>query len=119
MYWLTCPAGKYCTADAFINVFTLSVNVEATFTASTKDGGVYQWMQKGTYDTADSQTVQFNVSETTGDDRSDPITRPAPLPKVDAAEQDSQDMQDMIIKNPPTGGTGGKILPGSGGKNGK
>lgn len=37
--------------------------MEATFTATTKTGGAFMWMQKGTYDTADSQTIQFNVTE--------------------------------------------------------
>ncbi|KAB2571228.1 hypothetical protein DBV05_g10109 [Lasiodiplodia theobromae] len=60
---LACPAGKFCTAKAFFTQFKLDVNMNATFTATTKSGATYDWVQSGEYKGADSLAMQFNVTE--------------------------------------------------------
>lgn len=60
---LACPAGKFCTARAFFTQFKLDVKIEATFTATTKSGGTWNWVQSGKYKGADSLAMQFNVTE--------------------------------------------------------
>ncbi|KAL1637472.1 hypothetical protein SLS56_000610 [Neofusicoccum ribis] len=60
---LACPAGKFCTAKAFFTQFKLDVNMNATFTATTKTGKTFDWVQSGQYKGADSLSMQFNVTE--------------------------------------------------------
>ncbi|KAL2291754.1 hypothetical protein FJTKL_11952 [Diaporthe vaccinii] len=60
---LACPAGKFCTANAFFMQYKVDININATFTATTKSGSTYNWIQGGTYKGADSMAMQFNVTE--------------------------------------------------------
>ncbi|KAK7735759.1 hypothetical protein SLS63_003717 [Diaporthe eres] len=60
---LACPAGKFCTANAFFMQYKVDININATFTATTKSGSTYNWVQGGTYKGADSMAMQFNVTE--------------------------------------------------------
>lgn len=60
---LACPAGKFCTANAFFMQYKVDININATFTATTKSGSTYNWVQGGTYKGADSLAMQFNVTE--------------------------------------------------------
>lgn len=60
---LTCPAGKFCTAQAFFTQFKLDVKISAVFTAVSQTGGKFNWTQSGTYKGADSMAMQFNVTE--------------------------------------------------------
>ncbi|KAJ4423865.1 hypothetical protein N0V82_001449 [Gnomoniopsis sp. IMI 355080] len=60
---LVCPAGKFCTARAFFTQFKMDVDVNATFTATAKSGSTFSWVQSGTYNGADSLSMQFNVTE--------------------------------------------------------
>ncbi|KAL1873509.1 hypothetical protein Daus18300_003872 [Diaporthe australafricana] len=60
---LACPAGKFCTANAFFMQYKVDVNMNATFTATTKSGSTFNWIQGGTYKGADSLAMQFNVTE--------------------------------------------------------
>lgn len=60
---LACPAGKFCTAKAFVTQFKIDVDMNATLTATAKSGGTFSWVQSGTYKGADSLAMQFNVTE--------------------------------------------------------
>lgn len=60
---LVCPAGKFCTASAFFTQFKVDVEMNATFTATSKSGGTFDWVQSGKYKGADSLAMQFNVTE--------------------------------------------------------
>lgn len=41
----------------------MNVNMNATFTATSKSGGTFSWVQSGKYEGADSLAMQFNVTE--------------------------------------------------------
>lgn len=43
--------------------YKVDININATFTATTKSGSTYNWVQGGTYKGADSLAMQFNVTE--------------------------------------------------------
>lgn len=60
---LVCPPGKFCTANAFFTQFKMDVDMNATFTATSKTGATFNWIQSGTYKGADSMAMQFNVTE--------------------------------------------------------
>ncbi|RDW67576.1 hypothetical protein BP6252_08972 [Coleophoma cylindrospora] len=63
---LSCPAKKYCIANASFMMFKIDVNAEATFTAKTKAGSSYSWVQKAEYKGQDSAAMQLTVDEANG-----------------------------------------------------
>ncbi|KAH9205734.1 hypothetical protein DL95DRAFT_375918 [Leptodontidium sp. 2 PMI_412] len=62
-FQLNCPAKKFCVGSATFQTFKLSVSVEATFSAVTKSGNSYNWVQKGTYNGSDSLAMKLTIDE--------------------------------------------------------
>ena len=62
-FTLACPPRIICKAKAFFTQFKMDVNINATFTATTKSGATFDWLQSGTYKSADSLAQQFSVTE--------------------------------------------------------
>lgn len=60
---LACPAGKFCLGTSFVTIFNIDVNIEATFRATTKSGAIYEWVQTGTYEGADSFALELRIDE--------------------------------------------------------
>lgn len=85
-FWLDCPPGMLCQANCFYTQFKLNVDMEATFTATTKSGATYSWVQAGTYDTADSSAMQFNISQVDAAGAASALDASAITPADDAAD---------------------------------
>ncbi|KAH8589189.1 hypothetical protein B0O99DRAFT_725837 [Bisporella sp. PMI_857] len=62
-FTLACPARKFCVGAASFTTFKLDVNLEATFSAVTKSGQAYNWVQKGTFKGSDSLAMKLTIDE--------------------------------------------------------
>lgn len=99
-FWLDCPEGKLCRGNCFYTQFKMTVDMEATFTATTKTGATYSWVQNGVYDTADSSAMQFNVTQIDKEGAVAALDPSAITPVDDAADAVGSGVLDPELGDP-------------------